>query len=118
VLLLSVYLREATPESGERAMLPGSHRAAFNAHDTRLEPMAHAAHFAARPGDVSLHYGDTVHAAPPPTARDRADYQVSAVVSFAASTARHHRGASSYNDVLHQRDDGQIAHLDRVAKRL
>ena len=29
-----------------------------------------------------------------------------------------HRGDASYNDALHQRDDGQIEHLDRVAKRL
>jgi len=117
-LLLSLYLREATPETGELAMLPGSHRAAFNAHDTRLDPLAHAAHFAARPGDVSLHYGDTVHAAPPPTAADRDHYRISAVVCFAPARARHHRGDASYNDVLHQREDGQIEHLDDVARRL
>ncbi|MDX2169779.1 MAG: phytanoyl-CoA dioxygenase family protein [Deltaproteobacteria bacterium] len=118
LLQLSIYLREATPESGELAMLPGSHRAAFNAHDATLDPMAWAAHFAAQPGDVSLHYSDTVHAAPPPTASDRAEYRVSAVLSFGRPTARHHRGESSYNDVLHQRADGQIEHLNEVARRL
>jgi hypothetical protein len=118
ILLLSIYLREATPESGELAMLPGSHRYAFNAHDTTLDPMAWAAHFSAQPGDVSVHYSDTVHAAPPPTARDRSEYRVSAVLSFARPSARHHRGESSYNDVLHQRDDGQIEHLTEVARRL
>src|SRR5581483_8885448 len=56
-LLVSIYLREATPETGELAMLPGSHRAAFNAHDRGIDPWRHAARFAARPGDVSLHYG-------------------------------------------------------------
>jgi len=117
-LLLSIYLREATPETGELAMLPGSHRAAFNAHDRSVDAWAHAAHFAARPGDVSVHYGDTVHAAPPPGAASRAEYRVSAVVCFAPAGAKHHRGESSYNDALHQRDDGQIEHLDEVAKRL
>lgn len=117
-LLLSIYLREATPESGELAMLPGSHRFAFNAHDRTIDPWRHAARFAARPGDVSVHYGDTVHAAPPPSAPDRAEYRISAVVSFAPASARHHRGERSYNDALHQRADGQIEHLDRVARRL
>jgi ectoine hydroxylase-related dioxygenase (phytanoyl-CoA dioxygenase family) len=117
-LLLSTYLREATPESGELAMLPGSHRAAFNAHDRTIDPWRHAARFAARPGDVSVHFGDTVHAAPPPAAPERAEFRISAVVGFAPPEARHHRGEHSYNDALHQRDDGQIEHLDQVAKRL
>ena len=97
---------------------PGSHRAAFNAHDRTIDPWRHAARFAARPGDVSVHFGDTVHAAPPPGEADRAEYRVSAVVGFAPPEARHHRGEHSYNDALHQRDDGQIEHLDQVAKRL
>jgi ectoine hydroxylase-related dioxygenase (phytanoyl-CoA dioxygenase family) len=117
-LVASVYLTAATPESGELAMLPGSQRASFNAHDRRCDPTAHAAHFHARPGDVSLHYSDTVHAAPPPTDMQRDSYRISAIVSFAPPDARHHRGESSYNAVLHQRADGQIEHLETLAKRL
>lgn len=118
VLLLSVYLREATRETGELAMLPGSHRTTFNAHDRTIDAAAHAAHFAARPGDVSVHYSDTVHSAPPPTAHDREHYRISAVLSFTRAEARPHRGQRSYNEALHQRADGQIEHLDEVAKRL
>ena len=117
-LVLSVYLSAATPESGELAMLPGSHRTSFNAHDRTIDPWSHAARFAARPGDVSVHYGDTVHAAPPPSDPSRGEYRVSAILSFAPAGAANHRGDASYNDALHQRDDGQIEHLDRVAKRL
>jgi len=117
-LAVSVYLTNATPATGELAMLPGSHRAAFNAHDQRPDLTAIAAHFNARPGDVSLHFSDTVHAAPPPTDARRDHYRISAVVSFAKPTAAHHRGESSYNDVLHQREDGQIEHLETLAKRL
>jgi ectoine hydroxylase-related dioxygenase (phytanoyl-CoA dioxygenase family) len=116
-LLVSVYLSEATPETGELVMLPGSHRATLNAHDTTVDPAAHAAHFAARPGDVSVHYGDTVHAAPPPTAPNRAEYRISAVIGFAPPGSRNHRGEGSYNDALHRRDDGQIEHLAEVVKR-
>jgi len=118
ILVASVYLTAATPESGELAMLPGSHRAAFNAHDPRIDVTAHAAHFRANAGDVSLHYSDTVHAAPPPTDAQRDCHRISAVISFARPDARHHRGESSYNDVLHQRADGQIEHLETLAKRL
>lgn len=117
-LVASVYLTDATPETGELAMLPGSHRASFNAHDPRGDATAYAAHFRARPGDVSLHYGDTVHAAPPPSEARGDRYRISAVVSFARPDAQHHRGESSYNDVLHQRADGQIEHLETLAKRL
>jgi phytanoyl-CoA dioxygenase PhyH len=118
ILLISVYLTAATPQTGELAMLPGSHRASFNAHDPRGDQTAHAAHFSARPGDVSVHYSDTVHAAPPPADPQGDSYRISAVVSFARPDARHHRGEGSYNDVLHQRADGQIEHLETLAKRL
>jgi ectoine hydroxylase-related dioxygenase (phytanoyl-CoA dioxygenase family) len=118
ILQASVYLTAATPETGELAMLPGSHRTSFNAHDRRCDPAVHAAHFNARPGDVSLHYSDTVHAAPPPADAQRDHYRISAVLSFARPNAHHHRGESSYNDVLHQRADGQIEHLETLAKRM
>ncbi len=117
VLQISVYLTEATPEMGELLMLPGSHRASFNPHAPSCDPAPHAAHFRAAAGDVSLHYGDTVHAAPPPTAGRADQYRISAVLSFARPEARHHRGEGSYNDVLHQRDDGQIEHLETYARR-
>ncbi len=118
IVVVSVYLTAASPESGELAMLPGSHRASFNAHDRRGDPGVHAAHFRARPGDVSLHCSDTVHAAPPPTDVHRDSYRISAIVDFAAAAARHHRGERSYNAVLHQRGDGQIEHLETLAKRM
>ncbi len=118
VLVVSVYLTAATPDSGELCMLPGSLRAAFNAHDPLRGGELRSAHFQARAGDVSLHYSDTVHAAPPPRAKTNARYRVSAVLGFARPTARHHRGESSYNDVLHQGDNGQVPHLTAVARRL
>jgi ectoine hydroxylase-related dioxygenase (phytanoyl-CoA dioxygenase family) len=115
--ITSIFLTEASPETGELAFLPGSRHAAFNAHDPACRGALPAAHFHARPGDVTLHYGDTVHAAPPPTAPGRETYRISAIVGFARPDARHHRGEASYNDVLHQRADGQVEHLVNVAKR-
>ncbi len=118
-LICSIYLTDATPETGELVMLPGSaQRSAVQVGDTRDPRSPRGAHFRAKPGDVSLHYGDTLHAAPPPTRDDLPQYRVSAVLGFSRPGATNHRGESSYNAVLHQRDDGQIEHLANRARRV
>jgi hypothetical protein len=116
-LVLSLYLVEATPETGELVMLPGSHRAGCNTVHAGKRGAPDGAHFAARAGDVSLHFGDTMHAAPPPQGKDLEAYRTSAILGFARPEARHHRGEKSYNDVLHAHEDGQIDHLEKVASR-
>ena len=63
-------------------------------------------------------YGDTLHAAPPPTRSDLSQYRISAVLGFSRAGATNHRGESSYNAVLHQREDGQIEHLTKRAERV
>jgi ectoine hydroxylase-related dioxygenase (phytanoyl-CoA dioxygenase family) len=115
VVIASLYLTPANPDTGELVFLPGSHRRACGYMDTRAEP-PRAVHFDARPGDVSLHYGDVMHAAPPPRAA-HGPWRISAITGYARPDARPHRGQRSYNDVLHQREDGQIEHLTAVAKR-
>jgi hypothetical protein len=117
VLLVSVFLTPATPETGALRFLPGSWQRTVGFMEA-TDPRAPAgAWFDARPGDVSVHYGDVMHAAPPPTRGDLDGYRISAVTGFARPGARHHRGDRSYNDVLHQREDGQIEHLAAVAGR-
>ena len=117
VLIASVYLTPATPETGTLAMLPGSHTASFGTRPANHPSVPPHVVLHAAPGDVSIHYGDTMHAAPPPTATDRDAYRISAIVGFARPDAAHHRGEKSYNDVLHGREDGQVEHLERVADR-
>ena len=117
-LVLSLYLVEATPETGELVMPPGSHRASCNTVHAGKHGAPQGAHIAARAGDVSLHFGDTMHAAPPPQEKSLAAYRTSAIRGFARPDARHHhRGEKSYNDVLHAREAGQIDHLEKVASR-
>lgn len=116
VVIVSVYLTPATPESGELRFLPGSWDRAcgfFDANDPRAP---RGVSVAAAPGDVTVHFGDVMHAAPPPTREDLGAYRISAITGFAPPAARVHRG-KSYNDALHRRDDGQIEHLAQVAGR-
>ncbi len=114
-LIVSTYLTPANAETGELRFLPGSHTRACGAYiDTADSSAPRGVSFDAQPGDVSIHYGDVMHAAPPPTRHDLAAYRISAITGFGPPEARAHRGRS-YNDALHRRDDGQIEHLGSVA---
>lgn len=117
VLIASVFLTPATPETGELRFLPGSWRGTFGFHEATDARAPRGVGFRLAPGDVTVHYGDGMHAAPPPTRADLPEYRISATTGFARPGARHHRGDGSYNDVLHQREDGRIEHLARVADR-
>lgn len=117
VLIVSTYLTPANAETGELRFLPGSHTRACGAYiDTADRAAPRGVSFDAQPGDVSVHYGDVMHAAPPPARDDLSGYRISAITGFGPPTTRVHRGRS-YNDVLHRRDDGQIEHLGAVAKQ-
>jgi ectoine hydroxylase-related dioxygenase (phytanoyl-CoA dioxygenase family) len=117
VLICSTFLTPARPETGELVFLPGSWQQTFGFMEATDARAPRGARVVAEPGDVTVHYGDVMHAAPPPARRDLDEYRISAVVGFTRPDARNHRGTHSYNDVLHQREDGQIEHLAVVAER-
>ncbi len=117
VLIASTFLTPATPETGELRFLPGSWDRSCGFMEAMDRRAPRGVSFVAQPGDVSIHYGDVMHAAPPPTRSDLPVYRTSAVVGFARPDARIHIGGTSYNQVLHQREDGQIEHLAKVAGR-
>jgi len=116
VLICSIYLQQSRPESGELRMLPGSHESSYGFIDPSDPAAPRGVSLAADPGDVSLHYGDIMHAAPPPTGK-RGPYRECLLTGFARPGAYNHRGDKSYNDVLLSRDDGQVEHLTKVAER-
>jgi hypothetical protein len=116
VLVASLFLTPSTPETGDLRMLPGSWRAGCGPIDARHPQAPRGVSFAAEPGDVSLHYSDTMHAAPPPERDDLDVYRASVVTGYARPGTRPHRGRH-YNEVLHGREDGQVEHLARVAER-
>ena len=67
VLVFSIYLEPSRPETGELRMLPGSHVGSLGFFEATDPRAPRGVGLAADPGDVSLHYGDIMHAAPPPT---------------------------------------------------
>ena len=115
-LVASVFLTTSTPETGDLRMLPGSWKAGCAPIDADHVRAPLGARFAANPGDVSLHYGDTMHAAPAPQEDGLDCYRISAVTGYARPESRPHRGRH-YNEVLHRREDGQIEHLSRMSKQ-
>jgi ectoine hydroxylase-related dioxygenase (phytanoyl-CoA dioxygenase family) len=115
VLIASIFLQPSRPETGELVVLPGSHEASYGFADPRDPAAPRGVSLAADPGDVSLHYGDVMHAAPPPTGEG--PYRQCLLLAFVRPDAYNHRGERSYNDVLLGRDDGQVEHLEKVAGR-
>ena len=115
VLIFSIYLAPSRPETGELRMLPGSHEASLGFFEATDPRAPRGVGIAADAGDVTLHYGDIMHAAPPPTGSG--PFRKCVLLSFARPDAYNHRGESSYNDVLLARDDGQVEHLAKVARR-
>lgn len=114
-MVMSLYLEPATRETGELRFLPGSWRCTHGFAEATDPAAPEGVAVAAEAGDVTLHYGDGMHAAPPPTGA-RGPYRSSVLIGFARPGARHHRGEDHYNDVLLQRDDGQVPHLARLAR--
>ena len=115
-IVCSTFLEWNTPETGAISFLPGSWNSAYgflDASDSRapvgVTPLA-------EPGDVTLHYGDGMHVAPPPT-NAKGPFRVCVLTGFRVEGAHHHRGERHYNDVLLGSEDGQVEHMSIVADR-
>ncbi len=110
---VSIYLSEANEATGPLKVLPGSHRGSVPAIDATHEKAPSGIFVEGRPGDVSFHYGDVMHAGPPP--KGEGPFRRSAVLTWKPAGARPHTGRRHYNDVLLEgSEDGQVAHLQQV----
>ncbi len=117
--VLSVFLGPNTPEAGELRFLPGSWTSSLpfaEAHAAQGQGLEGVAP-PAQPGDVTLHYGDGMHVAPPP-ASARGPHRSCILLAFARRDGYHHRGGRHYNDVLLGGEDGQISSLTTVASKI
>jgi ectoine hydroxylase-related dioxygenase (phytanoyl-CoA dioxygenase family) len=65
------------------------------------------------PGDVTVHFGHTLHAAPPPNDRD-APGRRALYLSFVPPLTFEMVGpGQGYNDVLFTRSEGRVQHVDQ-----
>ncbi|WP_101760398.1 phytanoyl-CoA dioxygenase family protein [Oceanicoccus sp. KOV_DT_Chl] len=114
-IICSIYLYDATPAAGALKFLPGSHKASFGFMDANDNAAPTGVTVAAKAGDVSLHYSDVMHCAPPPALGSH-EYRISVLLNFDRDF-QHHRGQRHYNDVLLGSEDGQIDHLAKAVEK-
>jgi hypothetical protein len=101
----SLFVRPANRETGELRFLPGSWKTAGCSivdDDYTL-----GVGIEARPGDFALHYGDGIHAGPPPTA-DEGPFRASIVFEYGPPGRRPEEGQEYYDMQMHEIDAGQL----------
>ena len=110
----SIFLGPNTPEAGEIRFLPGSWKMSlpFAEGEEASAPVGVAP--PAEPGDVTLHYGDGMHVAPPPTGTS-GPFRSCVLIGYQRAGGGHHLGGRHYNDVLLGSEDGQVRHLRSAA---
>jgi ectoine hydroxylase-related dioxygenase (phytanoyl-CoA dioxygenase family) len=113
-LVASVFLEANRPETGALRFLPGSWQTSYRFGDGMGAEASLGVAPPAEPGDLTLHYGDIWHVAPPPTS-ETGPFRCCALVSFARPDAHNHRGERHYNDVLLGREDGRVASMREMA---
>jgi hypothetical protein len=104
-----VQLDHADAANGQLLLMAGSHRYNKHAVDWGAEGELPVVALETEPGDLTLHFGDTMHSTPPPTSPDAGRrvlyYKFAEPKTFAWIPAHRH-----YNDVLFSVDaQGQVA---------
>jgi hypothetical protein len=103
---IGIQLDRASAEAGQLHFVAGSHRGSSHPLQPGEEDSAPVVAVDAEPGDVTVHFGDILHKAPPPTGAGpmrRALY-----VTFARPETIAFVGpGNGYNDVLFEHD-GQV----------
>ncbi|HZP31472.1 MAG TPA: phytanoyl-CoA dioxygenase family protein [Acidimicrobiia bacterium] len=111
-LQIGIQLDAASAATGQLHMLAGSHACSSHQLDPGDEAQLPAVAIDTAPGDVTVHYGHVLHAAPPPTGGGpgrRALY-----VSFVRPETLAYIGPGhGYNDVLFERD-GAVHSVEEV----
>jgi ectoine hydroxylase-related dioxygenase (phytanoyl-CoA dioxygenase family) len=115
MLNVGIQLDAATADAGQLEMIPGSHRGTSrlpSAHDAARHPVVA---LTTEPGDVTVHFGHTLHAAPPPS-DPRASGRRALYLSFVPPLTFEMVGpGQGYNDVLFTRSGGRVEHVDQFS---
>lgn len=114
MLNVGIQLDAASGRSGQLEMIAGSHTGT-----SRLPGPPETGHLpvvaiATEPGDVTVHFGHTLHAAPPPSDRARPGRRALYLTYVPPLTFELVGPGQGYNDVLFTRDSGHIRHVHEL----
>jgi hypothetical protein len=113
MLNVGIQLDAATAEAGQLQMIPGSHRGTSRLPSAREAENHAVVALTTEPGDVTVHFGHTLHAAPPPK-DPQATGRRALYLSFVPPLTFEMVGAGQgYNDVLFTRSAGRVQHVDQ-----
>ncbi len=110
LLNVGIQLDAATPASGQLHMIAGSHLGtSMLPSDEDVAGLPTIA-IETEPGDVTAHWGHTLHAAPPPGDRSAAGRRAIYVTYVNPLTFEMVGAGQGYNDVLFTRSSGRVRH--------
>jgi Phytanoyl-CoA dioxygenase (PhyH) len=114
MLNVGIQLDPATPASGQLEMIAGSHRGTSRLPREKEASRLPVARLTTEPGDVTVHFGHTLHAAPSPTRRSGAGRRALYLSFVPPRTFEMVGPGQGYNDVLFTRDEGRVRHIDQL----
>ena len=114
MLNVGIQLDSATPAVGQLLMIAGSHRGTSRLPVPREANGLPVVPLSTEPGDVTVHFGHTLHAAPPPTDPSAAGRRALYLTFVPPITFEMVGPGQGYNDVLFARDEGRIHHVDQL----
>ncbi len=114
MLNVGIQLDPATAAAGQLLMIAGSHRGTSRLPLPREASGLPVAPLSTEPGDVTVHFGHTLHAAPPPTDRSASGRRALYLTFVPPITFDMVGPGEGYNDVLFARDEGRVHHVDQL----
>jgi hypothetical protein len=114
MLNIGIQLDAATAASGQLLVLAGSHRGTSRLPGPNETDGLPVVALTTEPGDVTVHFGHTLHAAPPPTDPSAAGRRALYLSYVPPLTFEMIGPGQGYNDVLFTRDAGHVQHVDAL----
>ena len=114
MLNVGIQLNAATAGSGQLHMIPGSHVGTSRLPSAREAENHPVVALTTEPGDVTVHFGHTLHAAPPPEDPEAAGRQALYLTFVPPLTFEMVGPGQGYNDVLFTRNAGRVQHVDQL----
>jgi ectoine hydroxylase-related dioxygenase (phytanoyl-CoA dioxygenase family) len=111
---VGIQLDPANAAAGQLQMIPGSHRGTSRLPGPRDAARLPVVAVSTEPGDVTVHFGHTLHAAPPPTRASGPGRRALYLTFVPPITFDMVNPGQGYNDVLFDRDGGHIRHADQL----